>query len=89
MKPLITPSVHLNGDSKATLIDQATDVRVACKVLLDALSNAVPNGRNYYVQKDNPLEKARDAHHERMLVVDKISKEFLQLAIDISEGSKS
>lgn len=98
MKSLIPPTVNLNGDTADDLVEQCRTVCDACYDLIQALSAAVPNGRNYQTQPDHwqvqdatACERARDAHHERMLAVSALRQEFLALALNIQDqkGGKS
>lgn len=60
METEIKPTVHLNGTGKDSLFKQACEVASVCFDLLKALSDAAPNGRDYYLQKDpDAFKKAR------------------------------
>ncbi len=55
-----TPTVHLNGTAKQELIDQQIKVIGATRILLGAMRNAQPNGRDYYPQGSAAFPAARD-----------------------------
>jgi hypothetical protein len=44
------PTVHLNGTSKAMLLDAAKDALTAVREARDRLQPVYPNGRDYYPQ---------------------------------------
>ena len=47
---MMVPTVHLNGTSKCELMRQVMGARIALHTAIDALQQACPNGRDYYVQ---------------------------------------
>lgn len=74
---VICPIVHLNGTSRQQLEDQIDDVYEACHVLLKALKNAAPNGRDYYPQP-GLMDQAVAQHNRRMKVVTDLLKEVTE-----------
>lgn len=84
LEPGITiPTVHLNGTSKEELLQQ---LRVAAKAgddFLDALNQAMPHDRDYYVQKDP--HNGRVAR-EQMLVRAKLVRDMLDQLTVIARG---
>jgi hypothetical protein len=56
--------VNLNGTSREELVQQRRDVIDACRVLLNALSHAVPNGRDY-PGMPTACQHDREVHYRR------------------------
>jgi hypothetical protein len=84
MQPLIKPQISLNGTSKERLLEQQQDVLECFHQLMDAMSEAMPHGRDYIRQPfQYPL--ARDAWLERLKAIQALSDEIEQHAISISE----
>lgn len=84
---MMIPTVHLNGDSKQSLIDPLCDASMAINSAYDALKQTAPNGRNFYTQGPGALGKATDEHMDRLRRLDAIKTEIdeLALAIDLSD----
>ncbi len=55
----MTAQINNNGDTKSTLVDQQRAILNAVKVLMVAMSDATPNGRNYQTHND-PEQYSRD-----------------------------
>jgi hypothetical protein len=83
---MMKPTIHLNGTGHDDLLKQAETVYRAAGELLDALSNACPNGRDYYPQGDNAIHTAIQEHSERMVAVEKIRDDMLALADNVYEN---
>lgn len=45
----VAPCVHLNGTSKATLLENLEKVYQTLQLAYDDLKQAAPNGRDYYI----------------------------------------
>jgi hypothetical protein len=56
--PMVTPTVHLNGTSRADLLYQATGAAGAVQRAQRALAEAWPHGRDYYPQGPEALGAA-------------------------------
>jgi hypothetical protein len=56
------PTVHLNGTSKAELIQQVSDAAAALDEALSWLRGAYPHGRDYYPQGEHALREAQLDH---------------------------
>jgi hypothetical protein len=89
MEKLAVPTIHLNGTSKAVLIEHLCEAGSKLKAGLQALSDAAPNGRDYYVQGPNALEEARKQAQARYTKVLEVIRELeaLELAIDEQEAT--
>lgn len=66
MQDIIIPVVHLNGTSKESLLNGYLEVHRALISSLDKLSDAAPNGRDYYLSGTGAFEKAREQHDNRV-----------------------
>ena len=69
----IAPCVHLNGTSKAALLDQLSEVYAALENARNTLKNAAPNGRDYYIGPHS-LKDAQVQQWERMKAIDAVQR---------------
>jgi len=72
----ITPTVHLNGTSRRSLV---ANYRAALEALSNAklmLQEAAPHGRDYYPQGDAAIQTALDQHQGRIAEIDAIMGEI-------------
>ena len=46
---MMVPTIHLNGTSHDELLRQILDAKEAIRKAVEALANAAPNMRDYYV----------------------------------------
>ena len=84
---MTAPTIHSNGTGKQTLIDGLCDAADALNAAYAALKKCAPNGRDYYVQGGNAMERATAEHMDRLKRLDAIKEEIdaLTIAIDDSE----
>lgn len=82
---LICPTVHLNGTSRESLMDQYRAAYRAVQDALKALANASPHGRDYYVQEDGAYNRAAREHNERCEKLRIVSDELLEIALAIQD----
>lgn len=85
MTDLITPSIHMNGTSAESLLEQQRHVYDAADALLTALAAATPHGRDYYVQDNGEVmgpkyRMAQAQHRVRMVMADTIKNEASEIA---------
>jgi len=80
---MILPTIHLNGTSKANLIDALCTASVALDAAYSALKQTAPNGRDYYPQGAEALGKAIFEHMDRLRRLDVIKDEIDQLTMAI------
>ena len=82
----ILPIVHLNGTSRAALIDQRVEAGRAVREALDKLHEMAPNGRDYFL-KPGLFEQARAQHERRAAALralfNEIEAEYLALDDDL------
>lgn len=87
---MIYPSIHLNGTAKDDLLNQQRQVHKAAQGLLEFLIEAMPHGRDFYVQADqNAGRKAREEHLERIVAVQKIMNETMEIWEEIDKQGKN
>jgi len=77
------PTVHSNGTGFPTLMAQLNSVVVALEHALDAMSEATPHGRDYYVQGDNTINIARDDHANRRYKINDVLTEIEEVRYGI------
>lgn len=80
---MYTPTVHSNGTSKSALVAQQRAVMTAARAFMDALREADPHGRDYYVQGDGAYTVARDEHLAVVLAVQKVHDDAQTRALAI------
>lgn len=76
---MMIPTVHLNGTSWASLIAQIESAVNAIDKALEAISDASPNGRDYYPQGDSAFKKALIEHESRLHRLREIKNEYHQI----------
>ena len=77
MAEIIVPTIHPNGDTAKTLIEQLLTVRNATVSVMGALKSAAPNARNYYPQGDMAFTTAKSQYRRRMDALLNIQDEIL------------
>jgi len=65
-RDLIAPTIHLNGSSPETLIEDALGVINPLREAIAALGRAYPNGRDYYPQGSDAIAAACHQHLDRV-----------------------
>lgn len=78
------PTIHSNGTSKESLIEDLCKASHAIDAAYVALKLTAPNGRDYYPQGPAALEKAIAEHNDRLRRLDVVKNEVDELigAID-------
>lgn len=85
-KVLRVPTVHLNGSSRDDLVGQCREVYRAITQAMEALNQAAPHARDYYVQDDpEAFEKARRQHEARAQKLIEVMDEYAILAYEIQD----
>lgn len=88
MRYLVQPIVNLNGTTRERLVHQQQEVINACDVLLKAMNEAMPHGRDYQLQGPGTYEAARDAYLERLEYVRALRNEIEVYVTTLSDGRK-
>ena len=83
---MIFPTVHLNGTGRQALLDQLCEASAAINDALKALSNAMPNGRDYYTQPGNAISTAIVEHSARVAALVKVRDELMEIAEHIIDA---
>ena len=63
---MILPTIHMNGDTGASLRDEHIAAWRAVKKAIDGVQKVGPNGRNFYPQGDAAIGQAIEEHRERI-----------------------
>lgn len=77
---MIFPTVHMNGTSRADLVDGLLDARSAVVAAMGAIRAVYPNGRDYYPQGPDALRAAEKEYDERLTTLNRIANDLLLLA---------
>jgi hypothetical protein len=84
---MILPTIHLNGTSKAALVDDLCEASAAIDAAYQSLKKCAPNGRDYYPQGPDALKAATDEHMGRLRALDAVKSDVDQFLIAIDELS--
>lgn len=74
------PTLHMNGTSGQALLEQVEGVLSALRKLQEAMANATPNGRDYYVQGDGAAGEAIAEHDARRMKLCDLVVDYTALA---------
>jgi len=86
------PTIHLNGTSGEVLRHQHRTAVEALRRAVEAICDATPNGRDYYVQGDEAGRAAQRAHEARIASLRQIREELETITRGIEtqlEGRRS
>jgi hypothetical protein len=79
------PTIHHNGTSKERLIEALCEASAKLDDAYQALKQTAPNGRDYYPQGPEALQRATAEHLDRLRRVDAVKNEIDALTIAIDE----
>ena len=88
------PTVHLNGTSGEDLLDQYAGAAEAVREALDAVCDAGPNARDYYVQGPDAALTAQREHEARVASIKRVRDDLaaivdgIQAQIDATKASR-
>jgi hypothetical protein len=85
MAKLTTPTVHLNGTSKADLLAPYEQAYRALGDAIEAVQKTGPNGRDYYVQGPGVINLASTEHGFRLKRLQAVRDEILEIFQAIDE----
>ena len=91
---MLIPTVHLNGTAGEVLRDQYVAAAAAVRKAIDAVCDAGPNARDYYVQDPDAGLAAQRAHEARVAALKHVRDELAAIAegiqdqIDAKEASR-
>ncbi len=86
-KPLVVPTVHLNGSGKPALLEQLKTAAEKANDLLDALRAGSPHGRDYYLTP-GAFEIARDQALAREKKVQEVLSELTDIYFRVNEQGR-
>ena len=66
MSDITLPTLHLNGSSRESLLQEYITAMDALRRAVEALQKTSPNGRDYYTQGPDALPKALKEHSLRL-----------------------
>ncbi len=73
------PTIHLNGTSRDSLREGLMTAYTAVRTAIDAVCDAAPHGRDYYVQGPDAYTKARAEHDSRLARLKSVQDEILAI----------
>jgi hypothetical protein len=73
---MLIPAVHLNGTAGEVLRDQYTAAAAAVRKAIDAVCDAGPNARDYYVQGTDAAPVAQREHEARVKALKTVRDEL-------------
>ena len=85
MTDITIPTIHLNGSSKQTLMDDLLAAHKAIEVAIDKMRACAPNGRDYYIKGEGVIMKAQDEHWERCRKLQEVCDELMEIAVGIDQ----
>ena len=91
MKPLIYPTVKLNGTSREELVKQHLDIQEAFYALMATIRKAMPQSRDYLpsaLDHERKDAQARDAFYQRIKLLNDVREDFMRVAVFIQTGNK-
>lgn len=75
------PTLHLNGTSFETLLNEATKAHAALTHAISALQDMTVHARDYYVQSDSAYSTARAEHEKRVETLRRVQHELLDYTL--------
>ncbi len=79
------PTIHSNGTSKASLINDLCDASNTLEEAYQTLKRCAPNGRDYYLQGAVAMETAEREHISRLKRLDEVKQEVDALTVAIDQ----
>lgn len=88
MSDIKKPSIHMNGSGKQHLMDQYRAALYALNSALNALNDAYPHGRDYYVQGDDVIYTACREQDARIAAVKKVRDDMESIVTHINSFNR-
>ena len=82
---MLIPTVHMNGTAGDVLCDQFTAAADAVRKAIDAVCDAGPNARDYYVQGPDAALAAQREHEERIASLKRVRDELAAIAEGVQD----
>ena len=83
---MIAPRVHMNGTSRASLLEAIAEASQAVSLAIDAMRNTAPHRRDYYVIGPEAYPQARDEYATRVIRLHETNDELVALYRAIEEN---
>ncbi|WP_146256166.1 hypothetical protein [Aestuariivirga litoralis] len=84
LSPLLTPTPHTAGRSKAELVERRLEVMAACDSLLKAIKATLPEDCEYEPPTPKVGDEARRAWRERSAIIEALRDEIAMEAMKIT-----
>jgi hypothetical protein len=75
----VIPTLHLNGTSCESLLDQLHIASSSLRTAIEALTDAAPHGRDYHPQGNEAWRKAIQEHVARLEALNRVQKEITEI----------
>ena len=85
---LTIPTVHMNGTSRDNLVNPLREAYKALRIALDKLAETAPNGRDYYPQGPDAINRAMDEYRSRQERLQSVQKELTDIAMAVQKAPK-
>ena len=82
------PVIHANGSDPDALRDSYLRAVNAADILIDALRDCAPNGRDYYPASPEAIVAAAAEHHARVTAVRNVQYELQVLGLHVIAATK-
>jgi hypothetical protein len=82
---MLIPTVHGNGTAGEVLLDQYSAARDAVQKALDAICDAGPNARDYYVQGPDAGLAAQREHEARVKALKTVRDELAAIVEGVQD----
>jgi hypothetical protein len=82
---MLIPTVHLNGTAGEVLRDQYSAAVTAVREAIDAICDAGPNARDYYVQGHDVALTAQREHESRVKALKGVRDELAAIVEGIQD----
>ena len=82
---MLIPTIHLNGTAGETLLDQYTTALDAARKTIDAICDAGPNARDYYVQGPDAALAAQREHEARVAALKTVRDDLAAIVEGIQD----
>lgn len=78
------PTIHLGGSAKSHLLDAYMGASDALRTAIGKLTEAEPNGRDYYPQGDGAIGEAIREHVARLAALESVLRDIEALSEHVS-----
>jgi hypothetical protein len=85
---LALPTVHLGGTAQCDLYEQLSDALASLRTAIVKVSNAEPNGRDYYPQSPTAIFRAIAEHQDRIHKLESVISELETIITHVADAAK-